>query len=538
MAARGAGERVYPNEDWGGLIGLGMLGFAAFLLVYNFERYLSPATARDFFILLFNLFVFSVGVYMVVIGVPALLSSVRLYDGGLVVHTGPRRTSVTWDEVVAVTGGIPLRDRGVPLAAGRCVLELKDGRRIAIPNTVRSYADLTERIQAAALARLGPDAERALRAGGELQFGPVAIRADGVRAAGRFVPWIESVEVAFPQRGTGFISPAPATLALFAAGAAQPWANVPLGAIPNAHLFLTLARAFAHEGGHELRLVRHYSLDLAFAPLAVEVPKPPPTPPAPAVTAPTPEPTHREPPAVPLSMHAVTWRSAVLQSEAGAGICFILAGLCLIVLFISVFAALFNGRDPNADVLYLLIPAAAFALGGSVQAWLQVMQICVSDEGLTLVRRGRVRQRPWGEVAEVHIEEKLLNGVTRVSRCVVTFTDRRALGIDMSLSNYDEFLRSVQRAVTLFRLPTARRALAAGEELAFGPVRIGFTGIGVHKNWVTWEWLERVYIGDGHLVVRPREAKGHKCPLAEIPNYLVLLNLIHDHAGARFEGFG
>jgi hypothetical protein len=235
---------------------------------------------------------------------------------------------------------------------------------------------------------------------------------------------------------------------------------------------------------------------------------------------------------IPKSRHVVTWRSLLLKAKGPTWFLTGFACLCLGFFVLLVVLSASYSHHFLVEFYYILIAAGGFALWAYLTGRSSIMEIIVSDEGLILSRSRRTTQRAWGEIELIYRTEILYLGQRRAA-CQIVFADGRDLELDTSLSGYDEFLRSVQRADMALRLPALRRSLAAGDEVSFGPVRLWSVGIKISRFGTTWGDVERIYIRNGHLVIQLRSTKTCKCPLRNIPNYSILLNLINDKVGKQ-----
>jgi hypothetical protein len=549
MSARSANEQYFGSDSWYiGAVGVVFVALAA-ALAYS-DRFVSLQTRRDVVYIVFELAFFTIGTIAIGGWAYLALYRVRISADEIKLYTGPFRMVVAWDDVVAVYGAIPLRTCGHPITLGTCCLRLADGRRVWVPDTVANFDILADRIHEAVLSRLWSVAESTYRSDGELEFGPVTLRSDGIHAGGRFVPW---------RSFRGFIFPFPvgisvscAEIRFFAGSENHPWFTVLLSELPNAHMFLTLARMFAQAAGTEIRCQGTH-IHLTFPPLDAaptvspgQAPEPPkavpnhrPSPSRTARTTPAgaapPGPVPQ--PAIPKSLHDTTWRSILTCKSEMATVFFAVlacffAGMCVVGVGVS----LYTGRHSPHEYFCLLLPSGVCALGAYLAGRTRIIAIAVSDEGLIVAKRSRTTRRVWDEIKEVYIAEIRVRR-NRTAWCRLVFADGQELAVRMSLSGYDAFLRSVQRAVTGVWLPVARRAIAAGVQVSFGPVKITSHGIGTERTAVMWHDVERVYVATGHLMIRLPSSRTYQWRLRDIPNYCVLLNLIHDLVGKRLEAF-
>jgi hypothetical protein len=456
------------------------------------------------------------------------LRSVRLYTGGIEVRFAGRRTVVAWDDIRAVAGGIPVRHRGVPAHVGGPMrLELADGRRVTVPSFVRNFDVLADRVHEEVLARLLPAAERELRRGGRLRFGPLAVERAGVHFDGRVLPWERFGGFSFPWRGSGLSTRAPDRICLHADDPVRPWASAPIQAVTNAHLLVALARAFGRAAGTDPEVLPLASPNLAL----------PPDPPA-----------ARAPPAAagaaPPSRHTASWRSLAGMADNSV----VLMGLGGFFFLLLCPASAFGWAQSGADrvvLAALTLAAAGVFVGGLVTGLSRPRSVEVSPAGLAWTRRGRRRARRWDEVRQVFCSDvQFVNGPgdasrrgARLTELRVVFRDGAAVRFNHSLSDYDGLVAGVQRAATAALLPAARRRLRAGG-VDFGGIRLTAKGIAAAGKVLPWEKVERVWVGNGHLGWRSERGQARQLPLKDVPNYGVLLSLIREQIGERCEETG
>jgi len=526
-----------------GICGLLLAGLATSYAYSHRNRFFPPQSERDIVLALPDLLIFALGIFLIGYWAYAVIYRVHISGTGITIFTGPFRKVIRWDKVVAVYGAVPMRERGVPINLGICRLQLDNGRRVRVPGTFKNFAILADVIHSTVLNRLWPEAVRTLRGGGELAFGPITLRAGGICGGGRFVPWRSFGGFWFPAGNFNAVE-----IRFYAAGEAKQWFSVPYSQLPNAHMMLTLARSFARAAGADACCMQTSRRRLSFPPVSVTTAVPAPSPKLPngapksgsgpsrpagtrsVAAARIPEPLLN----LPKSRHAITWRSQLTKSYNTTWILTLFAGLCFAVFALLAFILLCKSRPIQTEIYCILIPAGGFALLAYLIGRGSIMEINLSNDGMMLARRSITTRRAWSEIDKIYISEILIRGERR-AECQLIFTDSRKMRLDTSLSGYDEFLRSVQQAISVVRLPEVRRTIASGDGVSFGPIRFTSRGIGIGRTRMTWEEMEKVYLGNGHLVVQLRSTQICQSPLRNIPNYSLLLNLINDHVGKKLE---
>jgi hypothetical protein len=467
------------------------------------------------------------GVVLLWIQVDIRLRSARLCAGGLEVRYAGRLTAVTWDDIRAVTGAIPVRHNGVPAhIGGPMCLELADGRRVTVPSFVQNHDVLADRVHEEALSRLLPVAEQAIRRGEQLTFGPLAVDSAGIHSDGRVLPWTQFGGFSFPWRDFGRL--APNRICVHASDPINSWASVPAKAVPNAHLFVTLARAFGRAVGTDPGVLPLASPNLALPQVPAGLGAPPPN------AAPVAQP----------SLHDSTWWSLTKIADSSV----VLMGLGGLFSVLLGPALLFGWAEAGLNqviLVVLFLAAAVTIIVGLIMGLNRTRGVEVSAKGLAWTRRGHRRRRRWEEVREVFCSDvQFVSGPgdasqqgARLTELRLVFRDRETVRFNHSLSNYDGLVTAVQRAVTAALLPTSRRELEAGG-VEFGPIRLTAKGIAVAGKVLSWEKVERVWVGNGHVGWRSVRGHAKEFPLNEIPNYGVLLSLVRERIGDRCEAVG
>jgi hypothetical protein len=139
--------------------------------------------------------------------------------------------------------------------------------------------------------------------------------------------------------------------------------------------------------------------------------------------------------------------------------------------------------------------------------------------------------REWNQVTDVYREERLTNRRYRTRELRLKFDDGASVTFDQALTGYDRLAETVQAVTSSLLMPLKRQELRAEGKVGFGPVTVRTDGIKMKGRSYSWDGLSRYRIENGHIVLYSRLARraGHRdVPLREVPNYVVLLNLMEE----------
>jgi hypothetical protein len=167
-------------------------------------------------------------------GVRKLRRRILFHADGMILQEGGETAVIRWDGIASLTGMLPVSFRGAPAHIGGPLhIALRDGRRFCLG---LGYADLdvlATFLHEKVLAHLLPPAREALQRGETVSLGPLQVDRAGLRVAEKSLPWSEF-------RGVSFT---PDDLLIVRAGGGPPWATLKIAQLPNANLFLRLARS-------------------------------------------------------------------------------------------------------------------------------------------------------------------------------------------------------------------------------------------------------------------------------------------------------
>jgi hypothetical protein len=251
----------------------------------------------------------------------------------------------------------------------------------------------------------------------------------------------------------------------------------------------------------------------------------------------------------------VTWElfiaSAMFLRRPFAASLAVIAGIVAVAVNVQ-------GRPIEWTDIYLLIGALACLAGCAAWAWSSFRRyarrypapVSVTDAGLEWESEGGKQSRTWGQVQSVlrsaETYDRRFGKPADRSGLVIRFEDGVELRYNQILENYVEFASAVQQKAAAALRPACRESVERGGA-EFGPVRVTATELVVGEDRLPWEEVEAVWVG------RPRSAlkawltdvdtdqfgwqgsgrRGRSIPLDGIPNYQVLVELIHERIGDR-----
>lgn len=205
---------------------LAIIGIGAF--VFTHSKSSSPALGVALLVTL----AVGLGAYIYG-GIRKLGRRVQLHTEGMILQDGCPPTAIRWDEVASLAGMLPVSVRGSPVyIGGPMQIVLHDGRRFRVGSGYAGLDALVATVHDWVLANLLPSARAGLERGETLSLGPLQVDRAGLHVGDRSLPWSEYQGVAFN----------PNDLMITRAGSGTPWATLKIAQLPNANLFLHLAR--------------------------------------------------------------------------------------------------------------------------------------------------------------------------------------------------------------------------------------------------------------------------------------------------------
>lgn len=164
-------------------------------------------------------------------------------------------------------------------------------------------------------------------------------------------------------------------------------------------------------------------------------------------------------------------------------------------------------------------------------------QVLLFRDGLFINRwKNRVACR-WDEVEAVYQDVKhiFINGTYNHSEETYTLvrTNGEPIYVQGPLRNMEVLGEIIQEEMMCRQLPPAQQAMARGETLSFGELRINQEGIGHLYEEISWNELEGLVIKNGIFEVRRSGVKKPwiQLPVSKIPNVRVFGNLIAQATG-------
>jgi hypothetical protein len=179
-----------------------------------------------------------------------------------------------------------------------------------------------------------------------------------------------------------------------------------------------------------------------------------------------------------------------------------------------------------------LLSELLVGLGSAVEVW---------DDGIVVRRRwtddATLR---WDEIDALYIDYEVASGMLGVytvptAKLTLTTHEGRRVVIPRGLTGTPELLAAVDRHVERPLLAPARRALAAGEPLTFGPVVLDGDGMTAEGKTIRWDDLERIEVEPDHLFVHEKSSRWHSLNLdiRDLPHPRVLVQLLASRAKTK-----
>lgn len=182
--------------------------------------------------------------------------TVTVFRNGMTVARGGNVALILWEQVTAFYCDTPEHYASVRFSQRRqaepshfCKVKTSDGDAFVFDDTLRDVRGLADTIQQHTVTHIAPHVMTAFDAGAPVDFGPLVVSQDGIRAQAKFLPWPQVVrfDVA-PRRGTVVIEEAENPLR---------WGTFMIAYIPNLTTLKVIVRRMLaeHTDGVALRTV-------------------------------------------------------------------------------------------------------------------------------------------------------------------------------------------------------------------------------------------------------------------------------------------
>jgi hypothetical protein len=232
------GNPTQRFEGGGGAVGaiLGSLllgGLGAFLM-FGALADTSSRSSRDssWFVAVIGLGMVGFGVYLLFNWWKNRGAYVQVYSGGLARIQGAKVQEVRWDDIRAVWQSITKHYRNGVYTGTTYLYTVmtNDNRKVTFGNEFKGVEQLGQLIQTESTNRLFPRMIAAYNGGQPVPFGDFTISKEGISHKNKNLSW---AEIEGAQINNGYVT-------FKKQGKWFNWANVPVAAIPNLIVFLSL----------------------------------------------------------------------------------------------------------------------------------------------------------------------------------------------------------------------------------------------------------------------------------------------------------
>jgi len=118
-------------------------------------------------------------------------------------------------------------------------------------------------------------------------------------------------------------------------------------------------------------------------------------------------------------------------------------------------------------------------------------------------------------------------------RYSVTTNRGQTLVFGDSIAGLDELSDWIEQQVRPYLLPAILTRYAAGEQLAFGPLRLDASGVQQKNRSATWAQVEAIDVHYGTLSIRiAGQARPMQAEVAQIPNFFIVQDILRPHRAA------
>jgi hypothetical protein len=182
----------------------------------------------------------------------------------------------------------------------------------------------------------------------------------------------------------------------------------------------------------------------------------------------------------------------------------------------------------------ICLAVALVCLGGPLYGFVRRhTRVEVSPEGLRW-QGPHSGSCSWNDIRTVYRTEKIINQTFRLTELKLVLTNGEVVSFNHSLTDYDRLAEAVQQQAARALLGPLRQA--ASSQAEFGPVMLSPDGITIQGELLPWQDIQQHTVFNGSLLVSTIKYPGWQgkfVALSEIPNYLVLLQLLDERIGVR-----
>lgn len=146
----------------------------------------------------------------------------------------------------------------------------------------------------------------------------------------------------------------------------------------------------------------------------------------------------------------------------------------------------------------------------------------------------------WSEISGISstaVQERFLHLPVRVNFEAILYQKKgKPVQLRDPIQDMPGLIECMKRQLYPRILPELQREFLAGKWLTFGPVAIHLQGIGVQADFdpvpeqgftpLPWEGVESITAKSGFLEIQSRDESVRRIPVAEIPNFEVMIDLI------------
>ena len=135
-------------------------------------------------------------------------------------------------------------------------------------------------------------------------------------------------------------------------------------------------------------------------------------------------------------------------------------------------------------------------------------------------------------IASTTIQDSIWGRVLRTRhRLIIHLTQGKPITFDDRVDKLLELTTRLKANLYPRLLPGFRTRFQAGQQLTFGPISIQSSSIKIRERQLPWEYVNRITVLAGHLVIETRTEKSEhpkslRVPVIQIPNLELLLQVL------------
>jgi hypothetical protein len=160
-----------------------------------------------------------------------------------------------------------------------------------------------------------------------------------------------------------------------------------------------------------------------------------------------------------------------------------------------------------------------------------IKEVVVYPKGITWLKGESWLGARWEDISKAQRTVRYVNNQLMAKFVAITTKGGETAVFERALSNWEGLADTIQIETAKFLVEPSEDNYRAGKTLEFGEISVDQKGVTIKKEFIPWQDVKDVRIGNGHLrFYRPGFWNGgwKSIPLGDVPNAPVLLKVLEE----------